>query len=137
MTVQQVEQPDRAYPNGVPTDIPLRRRPKVGDRFGELTVIKYIGLRRRDRCRLWLLRCDCGRTALRTTGALNQSVRDLAGGNERILVVLDELDRISRVHERALCNVELAHMLVFKHGSKQFRAGIKAAMEKIMSGGDE
>ena len=47
--------------------------PKVGERFGELTVESLEG--RRGTSRLWLCRCDCGGVSLRTSRDLNVSRR--------------------------------------------------------------
>lgn len=46
---------------------------KPGDRFGALTVIECLGAHSRGH--EYLLRCDCGRTALRTTSQLRLSVK--------------------------------------------------------------
>lgn len=48
----------------------------VGDRFGELTIVRLIGTREADGARLWECVCDCGGGAIRTTSSLAKSVRD-------------------------------------------------------------
>jgi hypothetical protein len=49
--------------------------PKIGDRYGELTIREFLGLR--GNLKTWLLSCDCGEgEAIRTTSSLNNSMRD-------------------------------------------------------------
>ncbi|WP_394847341.1 hypothetical protein LZC95_07725 [Pendulispora brunnea] len=51
-----------------------RSAPKVGDRYGELTIIRLASVARAGR--VWELECDCGGKALRTTHALTSSIRN-------------------------------------------------------------
>ena len=65
-------------PPGVFREVPTGgrsapRKPAVGERFGELIIESQEG--RRGTSVLWLCRCDCGRSALRTSSQLNRSVR--------------------------------------------------------------
>lgn len=86
-----------------------RVTPKIGDRYGELTVRDCLGKGPRG-SHLWLLVCSCGSEAVRDTGALNWSVREgmspqcprclsqLRGG----LGLVRRMERQERIRERWL-----------------------------------
>jgi hypothetical protein len=43
---------------------------KLGQRYGRLTVVKYVGIKKHQA--FWLCQCDCGNTAERICGALRE-----------------------------------------------------------------
>lgn len=56
----------------------IRRVPAnlEGERFGELVAEEHVGTDEPTGGRLWLLRCDCGWKALRTTAHLRKAVKE-------------------------------------------------------------
>jgi hypothetical protein len=51
--------------------------PKIGDRYGELTIIRLLPDRKGSSgSKVWECQCDCGGLAFKTSGELNRCVRD-------------------------------------------------------------
>jgi hypothetical protein len=89
----------------------------IGDRFGELTVVRELSKGERTHSgqgREWMCECDCGLLAIRTTGQLNQSRRD--GRAPCCAKCLREL-RGGSWYERQRMNVERFHNRMEEWGS--------------------
>lgn len=115
-----------------------QRAPKVeaGERFGELTVGKFLWVHP-TRGHAWLLRCDCGRLAIRHTGQLLQSRRE--GTSPMCLTCLHELvrgyaiDKSQRIHAEThqyfLLLWEASGSLYSEAWDRRLRAALRDELE--------